>query len=67
MRFANHAEGRHANCTVKVIFSKGHWRIGLYSKEKRRISKGEELFFNYSFEKVFDWIRAYREKFKELK
>jgi hypothetical protein len=45
IRFANHAEGNHANCQPRQMKVIGDDRVGIYAKKS--IAAGEELLFDY--------------------
>ena len=61
MRFANHTAKQVANCNTDIRFARGTSRACLVST--RFIKAGEELFFDYNFNKKLDWLDHYNIKF----
>ena len=57
LRYANHSK-INSNSYTKIIFSRGHRKIGLFAK--KNIRKGEEILFDYDGQgilvKQFSWI-----------
>ena len=57
LRYANHSK-INSNSYTKIIFSRGHRKIGLFAK--KNIKKGEEILFDYDGQgilvKQFSWI-----------
>lgn len=63
MRYANHASGQHINAFPKIIaFVQGGQAIGLYAN--KRIEIGQEILFDYNFQKNFEWLKVYHTKYK---
>ena len=70
MRFSNHAHMQEnpeneaptmANCDVKIIFNGSTNCAHLIAL--RDIEAGEELMFDYNYDKYFDWLEAYNIKY----
>lgn len=65
MRYSNHASGPLMNATPRVItYVKGDQKVGLYAS--KRIEIGQEILFDYNFNKEFKWIESYKEKYKAI-
>lgn len=50
-----------ANCTVKIIFNGSMNCANLIAL--RYIEAGEELMFDYNYDKSFDWLESYNQKY----
>ena len=62
MRYANHSSPEYINWIANIItFINGGQAIALYAC--RIIEAGDEILFNYNFNKNFKWIQQYNDKF----
>lgn len=57
MRYVNHSSFGYQNCYARGVFVRGNYRIALYAS--RKISRGEELFFDYMLKVKVPWIIKY--------
>lgn len=57
LRFVNHGAHGEQNATVQKVFAKGSVHIILVAE--RRISKGEEILFNYGKKYKLEWVEQY--------
>ena len=64
-RYANHGSGQHINAYPKIIaFVQGGQAIGLYAN--KRIEIGQEILFDYNFQKNFEWLKLYHKKYRTV-
>lgn len=57
-RFVNHSSFGYDNCYARTKYVRGIYRIGLFAL--RKISKGEELFFDYKINLNVPWMNKYK-------